>query len=136
LSQIPRSISNELALDTNVAIELLNHPANSLVRVGEATNLALPVVVVGELIFGARKSSRIAENLARVDDFIRRARVLTCDLDTARIFADVRLGLRRKGKRILEDDMWIASSAIQWGLPLATRDIHFSYVDGLQVVSW
>lgn len=45
------------------------------------------------------------------------------------------LGLRRKGKPIPANDMWIAASAREHGLMVLTRDAHFRDIDGLLVAS-
>jgi tRNA(fMet)-specific endonuclease VapC len=92
--------------------------------------------VLGELYFGARKSSRVAANLARIHTFKNRTTVLVCDEDTADEFGKIRELLQRKGKPIPENDIWIAAIAMQHGLTLVTRDEHFREVDGLTVERW
>lgn len=39
--------------------------------------------------------------------------------------------LKNKGKPIPANDIWIAASALQHGLALATYDKHFKYIDSL-----
>ena len=56
---------------------------------------------------------------------------LPCDFDTARLYGRIKAELRRKGKPIPENDIWIAAAAIQYGLTLVTRDRHFDFIDGL-----
>ncbi len=34
------------------------------------------------------------------------------------------------------NDMWIAASAMQYGLTLAGRDDHFTWIDGLDYEAW
>ncbi|MHB0980923.1 MAG: PIN domain-containing protein [Thermoleophilia bacterium] len=43
--------------------------------------------------------------------------------------------LRRKGRPIPTNDLWIAAGAFEHGVPLLTRDDHFRHVDGLLVAS-
>jgi predicted nucleic acid-binding protein len=43
--------------------------------------------------------------------------------------------LKSKGKPVPENDIWIAASAIQHGLLLFATDIHFTFIDGLTLVS-
>ncbi|MEO5958497.1 MAG: PIN domain-containing protein [Opitutaceae bacterium] len=40
------------------------------------------------------------------------------------------------GTPIPENDLWIAAVALEHGLPVATRDIHFARVPGLTVLDW
>jgi hypothetical protein len=55
---------------------------------------------------------------------------------TSRIYARIRSELRRKGRPIPANDLWIAAQAVEHGLPLVSRDAHFLNVKGLTLVSW
>ena len=92
--------------------------------------------VLGELYYGAQKSANAAANLARIDQFAAAVHVLSCDAVTAQFYGQVRERLRLKGRPIPENDIWIAATAIQHGLPLATRDDHFKEVEGLPIKNW
>ena len=37
---------------------------------------------------------------------------------------------------LAQNDIWIAAVALEHGLPLATRDPHFSLVSGLTTLLW
>jgi tRNA(fMet)-specific endonuclease VapC len=54
--------------------------------------------------------------------------------ETAVWYADVRMKLKRIGKPIPENDIWIAGICRQFDLTLATSDAHFDLVDGLRVL--
>ena len=62
--------------------------------------------------------------------------LLSHDLETARRYGQVQHALRLKGKPIPQNDAWIAAIALQFDLPLVTRDRHFEHVDGLKIVAW
>ena len=136
LSRIPTSTSIELAADTNVIVDVINDPVASGARLGKLARLAVPITVLGELFYGAEKSARTAQNLAKVEDFIREVRILSSGLATARCFGKIHRQLRLKGKPIPESDRWIAAAALEHGLPLVTRDKHFQHVDDIEVVLW
>ena len=51
---------------------------------------------------------------------------------TADSYALVYSSLRRKGRPIPTNDLWIAASALEPGAALLTRDTHFGHVDGLR----
>ena len=55
-------------LDTNIAAAALNlHPAVTSRLAQLAPNdVGFSLIVVGELLYGARKSQRVAENLAKI----------------------------------------------------------------------
>ncbi len=90
--------------------------------------------VVSELRYGALNSQRAADNLDRVNELVSRCPVLVIDDAVSTHYAEVRIRLKRLGKPIPENDVWIAAICLRYRLPLATDDAHFSVVDGLQVV--
>lgn len=129
--------NGSLLLDTNIVIGLLEKDPDVIQHlVSSAREILLPSIVIGELCYGARRSGQVQANLARVDDLARKSTVLRCDLRTAHQYGIVKESLRRKGRPIPENDIWIAATALQHGLPLVTRDTHFNYVNGLIVEVW
>ena len=62
--------------------------------------------------------------------------MFVCDEETARHYGIIKFALLRKGRPILENDIWIAASAWQHRLTVATRDGHFDYVDDLPLEHW
>lgn len=123
-------------LDTNAAIALLNNNANILPIISVLAEVMVPIIVLGELYYGAEKSSRVEANLQRVNEFAERYSVLYCDVETAREYGLVQRELRAKGRPIQPNDMWIAALARQHRLTLLTRDSDFANVDGLTVQGW
>ena len=108
----------------------------ALERLAECADVFLPSIVLGELYFGARKSSQAAANIVRIDEFAAAIAILPCDATTARLYGDIKAALRSQGRPIPENDIWIAAVAQQYGLSLATRDEHFSHVAGVAVETW
>ena len=123
-------------LDTNVLIALLKDEIEIQDRSQNVTIVSLPVPAIGELYYGARKSGNPIENLARVNRLTQRFPLLFCDLETARWYGIIKNRLRRKGRPIPNNDIWIAAIAMQHGLILVTRDSHFDEVDSLQTERW
>jgi tRNA(fMet)-specific endonuclease VapC len=123
-------------VDTNIVIALFAAEATMTERLGETEEIFVPSIVLGELYYGARKSNRVRVNVARIDDFAARNIVLSCDTDTARRYGEVKNELRRKGRPIPENDIWIAALALQYDLTLVARDAHFEQVNGLRVEAW
>ncbi len=98
--------------------------------------MALSVVVLGELFYGALKSMHANEELRRIEDFMFNCEVLDCDSHTSRIYAQIKQDLGKKGKPLPENDVWIAAQALQHDLVLVTLDKHFKLIDGLKLESW
>ena len=63
-------------------------------------------------------------------------RVLTVDAGTAERYAEVRDELKRKGRPIPGNDLWIAALTRQHALPLLSQDRHFDFVPGLERLGW
>src|SRR5438874_11790039 len=120
----------------NAVISLWAEEASVQQRLHSATQVLLSSIVLGELYSGARKSAPARENLARVDDLATSIPVLACDRGTAWHYGRIRELLRNKGRPIPENDMWIASTAQQYGLTLITRDEHFREVEGISLERW
>lgn len=70
-----------------------------------------------------------------MERFAASANVLGCDLDTARHYGIIKQRLRRKGRPLPDNDIWIAAVARQHQLALATRDAHFGEIDELPLVT-
>ena len=126
----------DVLFDTNAFIGWVKRDA-SLARVSVAwTAPAISLFTLGELRFGALKSARPEQNRATVEAARPSFLPLSPDERTADIYATVRFELRRLGKPIPENDLWIAALARQYGLVLLTRDGHFRAVPDLTVTSW
>jgi len=114
--------------DARAAARLLEHPRGSV---------RLCSVVKAELHFGAQNSSRLSENLQRVEIFCRAFESLPFDDESARHYGIVRAQLRREGRPIGGNDLMIASIAIAASHVLVTRNAgEFSRVAGLEVEPW
>ncbi len=123
-------------LDTNIVIELFNGNNTILHKMQNGGNFFLASPMIGELYYGVQKSDKITENLNRVDSFIENHMILSCDLVTAQWYGIIKNELRIKGTPIPNNDIWIASVAMQHELILVTRDSHFDEVESLQTERW
>lgn len=122
-------------LDTNIVIALFagEEAIRKLTTINE---VFVPAIVIGELYFGAQKSSRSSENIARIEEFTLNCAVLPCDTSTAKHYSLIKHKLKERGRPIPENDIWIAAVAIQYKLPLISRDQHFQNVEGLLLEQW
>ena len=120
-------------LDTNayVALKRNHEGVASLVR--ESSELVFSIVVVGELLFGFRNGARYERNAKELDEFLADPRVglLPVTRATADRFGRIASALRKSGKPIPGNDIWIAAHAFESGAELVTFDDHFEAVPGL-----
>lgn len=120
--------SRKLLIDSNVVIDYLAGDEKCVRLMQESKRIFVPVIVIGELLAGARRSQRVEHNVQKIETFLEHSEVLPCDRETAGHFADIQNDLRARGRPIPENDVWIAAVAQQHGLVLATRDAHFDEV--------
>ena len=123
-------------LDTNIIIALFDEDEKVISQVNQAQEVYLPVIVIGELYYGAYYSKREEENVRKIDNLRTEVSILDCDDSTAKIYGQVKTQLRRRGRPIPENDLWIAATALQYDLTLAARDSHFENIDGLELENW
>src|SRR5690606_8410841 len=96
--------------------------------------ICLPVTVCGELIFGAKNSKLSAKNETRYFAFIESCEIVDINIAVAETYGNIRLSLKKKGKPIPENDIWIAATCIANSTNLFTFDKHFQFVAGLDLV--
>jgi tRNA(fMet)-specific endonuclease VapC len=129
-------VSGRFLLDTNIVIALFEGDGAVLSNLDQAAEVFISAVVLGELFFGAAKSGRPSENMAKIEQFAGGWAVLSCDLDVAREYGILKKRLREKGRLLPENDIWIAATAKQHRVVLVTRDRHFDDVEGLATAGW
>jgi tRNA(fMet)-specific endonuclease VapC len=126
-------------LDTNICIGLLKAQAPLVDRLRRLAprEVAVCSVVVAELFYGARKSQRVAENLATLRRFLAPLRSLPFDDRAAEDYGSVRAELERSGAPIGPADLMIASIARAHDCVLVSRDSRaFSRIVGLRWETW
>jgi tRNA(fMet)-specific endonuclease VapC len=118
--------ANGIVLDTSIIIPHLHGNITAIASaVLAGIPLFLPLVVLGELYKGALSSARPEHNRLLVDKFLLFAALLHPDSATADVYAKISVQLRRKGRPLPENDVWITAVAVECNMPLATRDKHF-----------
>jgi predicted nucleic acid-binding protein len=122
-----------ILLDTNAYSAIgRGHPAATDIMRGAET-LFISTVMLGEVLAGFRRGSRWNENLASLRRFLAEPRVQVAPVTrtTADRYSRIWTALRRKGKPIPTNDVWIAAHALETGADLISFDPHFEHVEGL-----
>lgn len=122
---------DKIALDTNVAIDMLNGKTDIISIVSQYDSIFIPVIVTGELLFGAKNSGKSELNLRKYRNFITSLIELPINNIVAEEYSSIRLNLKKKGRPIPENDIWIAAICLVNRVGLITRDKHFENIDGL-----
>ena len=126
-------------LDTNIVIYTIkNRPE----EVREAFKrhegqMCISTVTVGELIYGAERSSQAEKNMEILEGMFARLEVLPFNTQDAAHFGQLRAELYAEGKPIGPYDMMIAGQARAQGLILVTNNLReFERVPGLRLENW
>ena len=98
---------------------------------------AFSVISYGELVFGAEKSSKSNENLAKVYRIAEIFPIIEISRAVMDTFGRLKSGLEKNGISVDDFDLIIASTALSMGYSVVTSNTkHFCKVPGLDVVSW
>ena len=127
-------------LDANACIRILNKRSLPLVeRLArhEPSLIRLSSVVKAELLFGARRSERVQENLELLARFFAPFVSLPFDDRCAEEYGLIRATLARLGTPIGPNDLMIAATARAHDLTLVSHNVsEFSRVPGLRLEDW
>jgi len=121
---------SRLLLDTSAVSALFRGYEAIADSTRGADRIAVSPVTLGELETGFRGGSRRDKNRALLQRFLEspRVRTVVIDAETADRYAQICDSLRRAGTPIPSNDIWIAASAMQFGLRLVSTDAHFERV--------
>ena len=125
-----------LILDTHALSAVADGDASAMKLVAGADRVALPVIVLGEYRLGIAQSRHRASYESWLRQWITTVTVLDIEDGTTHFYSAIGLELKRKGKPIPANDLWIAALCRQHSLPLVSRDRHFDFVAGLQRLHW
>jgi len=125
-----------ILIDTNAYAEFKKGNPNAIEIIRRAKTIVFTPIVVGELISGFIQGSKEEQNRNELIEFLDSKRVISINIDndTSEYFAQILKELRKKGKPIPTNDMWICATARQHDLALFSFDKHLSYIDNLLVV--
>ena len=125
-----------MILDTNALSAVAEGEASAVAHLGKAERVVVPVVVLGEYRFGIAQSRHRATYESWLQEWIAVVIVLNIDEETTHSYSAIGVELKKKGKPIPANDLWIAALCRQHSLPLLSRDRHFDVIPGLRRVAW
>ena|SRR5438270_2146746 len=127
-----------VVVDTDVISFLFkNHslaPAYQAIVAGRP----LPVSLISraEIEYGMEAKNWGSSRRELMHRFLGRFTPLLPDIETARIWAEIKNSCARKGRPITFADAWIAAAAVQLNVPLVTHNGRdYTAVDGLTILS-
>lgn len=133
-------MASRLSLDTSILIDLQRErrkegaegPAHRFLGRSSDAELFLSVVALGEFAEGFASAAHPIVQTVREQHTL-----LPIDEETALVYAGVVRELRRRGRLIGTNDLWIGASSLRYGMPLVTSNTeHFGRLEGLEVVEY
>jgi tRNA(fMet)-specific endonuclease VapC len=125
-----------MIVDTNALSAAADADPAVLALLGRADQMAIPVIVLGEYRYGIAQSRKRASYESWLAGLLHDCLVLDVNEPTTQHYAEIVLELKRLGKPIPTNDLWIAALCRQHSLPLLSRDRHFDLVAGTKRMGW
>jgi len=125
-----------MIVDTNALSDIFKKKKGIGPRLLQADALYLPVIVLGEYLFGLKGSKKRIELLNLLEGFLKTVTVLGIDKLTAQNYSDIRWELKSAGTPVPENDIWIAALARQYRVQILSNDSHFDRVSGIIRMGW
>jgi len=126
-----------LLVDTNIYTHALKGDREVISILQRASRIGICTISIGELLGGFKGGRKEKQNREELEEFLDSPRVFiySVDEDSAEYYAEILHTLRKSGKPIPTNDIWIAAIAFQHGLRLLSKDKHFKYIPGLVLAS-
>lgn len=126
-------------LDTDICIYWLKGrpEVKERLQVVGLDRVAISVITVAELYFGAYNSARVDENLTRACTFAKQITVLPLDDAVLAAFGRLKAELRRQGQPLPDFDLLIAATALAQERILVTNNVrHYKRIPDVQLENW
>lgn len=127
--------TSRVVLDTSAYSRLRGADDTVISLLAAAEVVLVPTVVIGELEAGFRLGTRLADNQARLGEFLREPFVgeLPVTRDVASRYGQLFAELRKAGTPVPVNDVWIAATTLDAGAHLITFDRDFERFPSLSL---
>ena len=123
----------KILIDTNIYSRAMCGDSSVTTALRQAKLIGMSAISIGELLSGFKGGNKEQENRYELEQFLDSPRTCLYSLDenTAEYYSSILDQLKVQGTPIPTNDIWIAATAFQYGLPIYTFDKHFSNIAGL-----
>ena len=117
-------------LDTSAFSEFKRGNPQVVDLIDRAEWVGMPAITIGELRSGFLQGAQRARNEAELVAFLNNpaVEVLPVDDSVAGVYAEMLVDLKKAGRPLPTNDIWIAATAVRAGAPVLTYDPHFTSI--------
>ena len=117
-------------LDSSAYITFKKRHPEIVETLSRAEKIRVSPIVLGELRAGFLHGSKRERNERELRILLEspRVSVLAVNEETSERYATIRVALKKAGTPVAANDIWIAASAMQHGLPILTSDRDFQKI--------
>jgi tRNA(fMet)-specific endonuclease VapC len=121
---------SRLCLDISAYSHFKRGDAKVIELIDSADWIGVPTIVLGELSIGFLLGNKTGPNKTELNQFLGNpvVELLNVDRETADIYAEIFVTLRRAGTPVPMNDIWIAALAARFGATVLTYDTHFKLI--------
>ena len=126
----------DVVIDTNAYAAFKRGESAALSVVEKVNQILINPVVIAELLTGFSLGNRESRNIDELKQFLANQNVVSVRIgySTAEFYASIIKQLRKKGKPIPTNDIWIGASALEYEANIFTFDRHFNDISGITIV--
>lgn len=117
-------------LDTSAYIQFLRGDRDAVDAIDGAGWIGFPTIALGEVYTGFSLAARHERDAARLRDFLAHpvVEMIPVDDEVAHEYGQLVAGLRRIGKPLPTNDIWIAACAARTSSVVLTCDSHYERI--------
>jgi tRNA(fMet)-specific endonuclease VapC len=122
-----------ILIDTNIYSYALRGLADVVEALRNVDEIGISAISIGELLTGFKYGGREKENRKELALFVDspRVHVLPIDEETGEFYSEIIGHLKKIGRPIPTNDIWIGATALQHGYKLYSKDKHFKSISGM-----
>ena len=123
----------KICIDTSAYIEMRKGRSAIADFLSQCEGVVVPAATVAELTEGfCADSNKSAKNI-ELGRFLdgKNVKFEPAGYAIATRYAEISYALRRRGRKIPANDMWVAATAFETGCSVLSYDHHFDEIDGL-----
>jgi len=122
-------------IDTNVIVKIFrgDNDTEQILDNINPEEIFISVISLGELYYGALKSSKSEENIKIINEFTSFYKVLKLNSAVSFCYSEIKNKVHKSGFTLPENDLWIAATAIKNDLTVITYDKHFENIPDIKL---